>query len=868
MSNATSQSTVLSPDEFLQTLEASNLVTPDQLSGVRAKITAETSTQTIAKALVQQGWVTLWQARQLAAGNSRMTLGKYLLLEQVGKGGMGAVYKAVHALTERTVALKVMARALVDKPDSVQRFLREVKTASALTHPNIVAAFDADEVDGNYFLVMEFVDGKDLGAWIKEHGALPIDWSCECIRQAACGLQHAYEQGMVHRDIKPSNLLVLGGSGDQMPEVKILDMGLARLSQAQEKDEGDITQSGQILGTPDYIAPEQARDSKSADIRADLFSLGCTLYKMLTGQVPFPGENVVEKLIARATTAAPSVRVLRPEVSEQLDGILARLMATDPDARFSTPQEVVDALKPHAKGAKPAPRRAPSRGIGTAELDTPNPDGEETRFDFGAGGNAASAAPAPAPARAAASQEETEEGGIPWLWIGVGGGVAALAVVLLLVFALSGGGPDPETLAEGTKESSSNGSSSDGSSSNETPAARETPSSKPPQRGSGQPTPAIPRRPPTVEDSDPPSRRGANTTPAPTDPPTPEPVPAIPPTPAVQPPEPATPEPGGVPNNPTPVTTPNPDTTPNPVDTTPAITRETVTVTGAKVFTNHQAPVQAIDFSPDGRTFASAGRDNEILIQTINSGEVVHRLTGHEDWVTALRYSPRGDWLLSGSWDNTARLWSPRDGRPHRHLHQNLGPVVRVGWGLDDSRCLTGDWVGNACTWNTNDGSQIRAVTSTGGAAMGVAMSGDQMVVGDWAENVVLWDTEGREVRRFEGHTDRVMAVVALPDAKQILTAGHDGTIRLWDVDSGAEVRQFGEPGLAVQCLDVSADGKFLVSGGRDNLVRVWEIETGAAWAELIGHSGAVWDVSFSPDGGYLLSASHDQSVRLWTMPD
>src|SRR5262249_1507660 len=236
-------------------------------------------------------------AQGLIAGKGPSYLGRYRLVDLMGEGGMGAVYKAVQPSIGRTVALKVMNKQVLKQPKAKSRFLREIRSAAAVDDPHIVRAIDADRDGDTYFLVMEYVTGRNLKTWIALEHTLPVGWSCECIRQAALGLQHAFEQGMVHRDIKPSNLLVTHSENDGLPLVKILDLGLARfVSETQE--EGELTRSGQVLGTPDYIAPEQARNTRTADIRADIFSLGCTLFEMLTGRLPFPGDSVMEKLMA------------------------------------------------------------------------------------------------------------------------------------------------------------------------------------------------------------------------------------------------------------------------------------------------------------------------------------------------------------------------------------------------------------------------------------------------------------------------------------------------------------------------------------------------------------------------------------------
>ena len=364
-----------SVQEFLQVLQKSSLLSAAQMDEVWSW--PEDDPKSFAARLVQEGRLTKWQSQQVLAGKSgkgHYFLGKYKLLDLIGLGGMGAVYKAVQPAIGRTVALKVMNRSILKQPKAVTRFLREIRSAAAVDHVNVVRAYDADCDGDTYFLVMEYVAGKDLKAWIRQEESLPVGWSCECIRQAALGLEHAFEQGMVHRDIKPSNLLVTQNEHDGLPLVKILDLGLARFA-SETADDGDLTRSGQVLGTPDYIAPEQARNTKTADIRADIFSLGCTLFELLTGRLPFPGTTVIEKLMARATEDAPKVTSLRAHVPAALDAVVAKMLARDPNSRYSTPAEVARALAPFSIGtaettAPPAAlNNAPANLITTFDAD-------------------------------------------------------------------------------------------------------------------------------------------------------------------------------------------------------------------------------------------------------------------------------------------------------------------------------------------------------------------------------------------------------------------------------------------------------------------------------------------------------------------
>ena len=279
---------------------------------------------------------------------------RYEILGLIGKGGMGDVYKARHRKMERTVALKVINRGLVRKTEAVDRFHREVKTAAQLSHPNIVTAYDADQADDFHFMVMEYVDGVDLSQTVKVRGALPVAEACEYIQQAAIGLQHAHQRGMVHRDIKPHNLMVTKDG-----TVKILDFGLASLAPEAIADadtveaRGDLTAAGAIMGTPDFISPEQADDARTADIRSDIYSLGATLYFLLSAQPPFAKGSVMHKLKSHAQSDPEPLSTVRLDVPADLADVITRMMAKDPDERFQTPEELAEALKPFSQSAEP-----------------------------------------------------------------------------------------------------------------------------------------------------------------------------------------------------------------------------------------------------------------------------------------------------------------------------------------------------------------------------------------------------------------------------------------------------------------------------------------------------------------------------------
>jgi serine/threonine-protein kinase len=297
---------------------------------------------------------------EVAGVHEGARLGQYRLLEQVGSGGMGQVFKAVHPTMDRVVAVKVMAPHLVQDARARARFQREVRSAARLTHPNIVLAYDAAQEGELCFLVMEYVEGKNAAALLHACGLPPVPVACEVIRQAALGLEHAAEQQMVHRDIKPSNLVVAprraGGPPAGWPAdpvVKILDFGLARLV-APEGADGSappatpLTREGCVVGTPEFMSPEQACNNRGADVRSDIYSLGCTFYCLLTGHPPFCGGSLLEVMVQHLQQPPDPVGRRRPDVAPGVAAVLERMLAKRPEDRYQTPGEVAEALRPWA----------------------------------------------------------------------------------------------------------------------------------------------------------------------------------------------------------------------------------------------------------------------------------------------------------------------------------------------------------------------------------------------------------------------------------------------------------------------------------------------------------------------------------------
>lgn len=345
-------------ESFIRTLTESRLVGEHELLPFLSDRPdlREDDAPLLAEALVAHGLINDFQARRLLSGQTfGLVLGNYRILDRIGSGGMGVVYKAEHMHMKRTVALKVLA---IDEAEAhavfLERFTSEMQALAVLRHPNIVLAFDASEVqvpgsEGKVlrYLVMEYVPGQDLEQYVLDRPQLPIPLACDFIRQAANGLRHAHEHGLIHRDIKPSNLLVTrasgggshAGGGSPNGLIKILDFGLARLCRRRH------TEAHSLLGTVDYMAPEQARDARAVDIRADIYGLGGTLYWLLTGQKPFPKDRpIVEELLARQHETPIPVRSLRPDVPPELEAVVGQMMALDPADRYPSPLSVIAAL--------------------------------------------------------------------------------------------------------------------------------------------------------------------------------------------------------------------------------------------------------------------------------------------------------------------------------------------------------------------------------------------------------------------------------------------------------------------------------------------------------------------------------------------
>jgi len=466
-----------SVEQFGKALTASGLFTADELRTLWAALPADARPKTgdaLSQWLVEQGKLTQFQAEELLAGRgSSLLMGDYVLVEELGAGGMGKVYKARHRTMQRIVALKVMSSAAMQDESAVKRFQREVRAAAKLEHPNIVTAYDSGTAAKVRYLVMQFVDGGDLASLVRHHGVLDVERAVEYVCQAAQGLAYAHGEGVVHRDIKPANLLL-----DKRGVVKILDMGLARIDDSTSSD--GLTGTEQVMGTVDYMSPEQAADTKHVDARTDVYSLGCTLWYLLTGKRMFDGDTAIKRLMKHRDQPRPSLVKARDDVTWPLEQVFHKMVAVEPQNRYQSMDEVLEALEPHRPsrtGISPTGMGS-SLGMGggprdaelSAFLRTVGPAGTQTGAASKSPATAADAptamhAPAQvetdpksellAPSSTPVTRDAQRSGkpaadGPPLKLIAAGVGVCAVLFIGTLAYFLSRGG-DEAALAPGER---------------------------------------------------------------------------------------------------------------------------------------------------------------------------------------------------------------------------------------------------------------------------------------------------------------------------------------------------------------------------------------------------------------------------------
>jgi WD40 repeat protein len=717
---------------------------------------------------------------------------RYLVVRFVGAGGMGAVYEAEHRVLRRPVALKVIKRAYTANAAALERFRREVRTAARLSHPNIVTTYDAEDAGETHFLVMEYIEGTDLGRLVQESGPIPVDRACDYVRQAALGLQYAFEQGMVHRDLKPQNLMLTDGGC-----VKILDFGLARF--AGEAALAGVTTSGMVLGTVDYIAPEQADDAHEADIRSDIYSLGCTLYYLLAGQPPFPRGTPPQKLMAHVNKTPQPLTQLRGDIPEGLMSVLERMMAKNPRRRYQTPAEVAAALAAFTVPADSTPSpglrsdaRATVRGRTLLLQKTP------TRFRRRRIVEIATAIMAffvagllgAAVYRIATDKGElviTTESDDVKVVITQGGKLVDVIDTKTdkqIKLALRSGEYELELKGapEGLKLTVEKATLTRGK---ETLAKIER-WKTPPAEKVGEVRRFLGHDGRVYAVAFSPDGRLA-------------------------------------------LSAGEADAGKD----SPIRLWDVETGKILRRLEGHRGIVYDAAFSPDGKRVLSCGDDNTVRLWDAETGKELKRLEGHTATVWSAVFSPDGKRALSGGQDKTVRLWDLESAKQLLLLEGHKSNVRRLAFSPDGRRALSGgaerpDPDPRICLWDLETGALLKTLEGHAGYVCGVAFLPDgQRAVSCGADGTIrLWDLgSGKRSKEIKGGPKEVLHALALsPDGRRLLTGGYDQTVRLWDLEAARELACFFWHTGAVSEVAFSPDGRYALSGGVDGTMRLWRL--------------------------------------------
>lgn len=810
---------------------------------------------------------------------------KFEILQLLGKGGMGAVYKARHKVMNRLVALKIINAELVKNANSVERFHREVRAAAKLQHANIVTAYDADQAGSTHFLVMEYVEGTDLAKYVQAKGPLPVAHACHFIRQAALGLQHAHEAAMVHRDIKPHNLMLTAGG-----LVKIMDFGLARLPR-EGATQASLTGENVLMGTADYIAPEQATHAHAADIRADIYGLGCTLFHLLAGRPPFAGATPVQKIAAHLMSSPP-LHELPATTPPDLRSVLAKMLEKDPAQRYQTPAEVAAALsafvrKPQAaKKPGPAPAAPSPAPILSPALPVATP-----------------VMPASAQANRTEILARRPQGALGVRKAVLGSAAAIVAAGLLFLafksfFRSSGPGDEDLTVVQKDLEKLAL-------------PGRPLPKTRKQLLafhreflGTGHGVQAAKLLSQLKWAADSLQREGVS---------------------------------------------PNELRIAGDGDKAPP---GLVAVLGdGRMKDWYGMHHHAIALHPDGKILAT-GTQKAVRLWELDTGRLLHVIPTDLAFCfgVPLAFSPDGRWLAFSPHNGAGQLWDLKDEKLGRKFPcDNNGWTSGAAFSPDSKLVAFGGFAHPNHIWNVETGEKVADLEGNGigtkvaftrngkyflscgentyvhiwevskwtelrkveekAKVFWMALSADSQVValsGEWVgvkirdiatgelkstiadfrgggamvafgeERVLAMETQTPgSLNLVDAATDKVFARLSVPrpgnewiasafskDGKTLAT--FDYAVRLWDAPDWKERRWPGRHTSVVFGVACSPDGQFLASCSADQTTMLWDMASGQPRGALEGHEGGVRSVAFSPDGKTIVTCGDDKTVRVW----
>jgi len=828
----------------------------------------------------------------------------YEIIKVLGRGGMGVVYKAHEMTLQRVVAVKVLPNHLAENKEFITRFYREARAAAQLNHANVVTIFRVGSDDGYHYIAMEYIKGREITDIIKEKGQMGVNESLDVVRQVASALGSAHELGILHRDIKPQNIMM-----DHVGRVKVMDFGIAKITESGPGGNQSLTMTGQLLGTPAYMSPEQCRGVTS-DNRSDIYSLGVVLYQCLAGRVPFTGETPLAVIRKIVDEPVPSIYAFKQDVPDPVVQIMHKALHKEPEKRYQTAFELENDIKRYLAGQEIAPNvenEMPTLIKMTTPFAAPAAGGTSTRD------------------MTMPSLETKKRSKAPLVFFAATMVIAMAAGIgfYLKKNAAAGGeqsgtapNPTPVEVAIATPEETALATPPD-----QTPDTALTPEPTPELTPEMTPEPTAtpePNQKPTaklalsaaeIEEgkaliisfaaSDPdedvlelayqlngdgfwqkvtqkeleltdlkPGKHkvqfrvrdseGESATteqsfvvkarPKPVEP-KPTPVPEMKPEPK--------------PETPVPAPEPAPAPAPKPASSGGQVGE-------LRRMEGHTNNVMAVAYSPDGKRLVSGAQDNVAIIWDATSKSELARLSGHANHVMSVAFSPDGKVVLTGGRDNAAILWNASDGSELRRFTRHEEAVIAVGFSPDMTYCFSASADGTICTWETQTTSVTRRIAAGKISSAAFSANGKIALAGGQEKSIGVWDLQsGSQTGVLTGGFSKTTLALAISEnGRYAASGGMDKSVVIWDLSSKSALRTLAGHDGWVQSLAFSSDNRYIMSGGKDDTVRLWDFESGSEVEAFRNHTGSVVSVAFAPKSLIAASGSVDKTIRVWGLPD